>query len=146
MPFLNYVTHCVISNRTTSCAENSVRSAFNRSWQTSPRRDPHTSLFTLQTTGLTTFAHSMSPLIDIQQEMGISHHLSDYSFSPCRSCPFMDKISCEMGLVNFVFCRGTLDKNWSNKCKHFIVRRNSSVSVLKKGIRSKLPRGFCIRQ
>ena len=62
-PTLNYVPHCVPSNQTASCVESSVQQPFNLSWQTSQRRDSHTSLLPLTTPGLITSAHSMSQFV-----------------------------------------------------------------------------------
>ena len=47
MPSLNYVPHCAPSNQTAFCVESSVRQPFNLSWQTSQRKDSHTSLLPL---------------------------------------------------------------------------------------------------
>ena len=67
---LNYVPHCVPSNQTASCAENSVQQPFNLSWQTSQRRDSHTSLLPLPTPVLVISAHSMSQFVELQRRGG----------------------------------------------------------------------------
>ena len=64
MPSLNFIAHCVPSNQTASGVEGSVQQPFNLSWQTSQRRDSHTSLLPrLPTPGLITSAHSTSQFV-----------------------------------------------------------------------------------
>ena len=67
---LNYVPHCVPSNQTASCVESAVQQPFNRSWQTSQRRDSHTSLLLLPTPGLITSAHSTSQFVGLPRRGG----------------------------------------------------------------------------
>ena len=119
MPSLNNVPRCVTSNQTASCVKRSVPQPFNRSWQTSQKRDLHTNLLTLPTPVLITSAPSTSPFVRLPRKGGYVTCLTTLAV-PFEVVPPIDTSSCVMGVERFVSRWGTPAMIWSDNGTNFI--------------------------
>ena len=134
MPSINYVLRCIPSNQTASCVESSVQQPFNRSRQTSQRRDLHTSLLLLPTPGgvdhFGTFYVTVRRTTEKRWE----------SLFTCLTTrvvhvevvPSMDTSPCVMGLERFVSRLGTAAMTWSDNSTNFIRAEKELRECIKK--------------